>query len=790
MIHEPESPFGLIVSRLSGAIQTTRGVRTRCPAHDDREPSLDVDLGKDGRVLLKCRSAGCSTKAIVEALGLRVSDLFRGGTGDGGPTAPQRRSNRKTKRHATLQDAVRAAHWSATNGKQDGKVTTHEYTDATGDRIGAVVRVDFADDRKKELRRISRDGDAWVCRDMPKPRPLYRRHRLDTGMRGQQIVVVEGEKCADTLEQLGFTGTTSAGGAHAPMSHTDWSPLARQHVVVVPDNDPPGQRYGNGVTHQARRANAASVKVLLLAGLGDGEDIDDWVQERRNAGVADPDIATELRQLMASAAEFHATTSETAPSSKDGSGSIPLGNTDPKTGRIVLSPRQTLPTALAYIREFATHAGHRTLFSYADTFWAWRGNHYAQLEESHLSQELQRWLHKALRYVPTRQTGQPELVAFESNPSTFSAALAALRAETFLAASTMMPAWLGPDEPQVPIDELLPCKTGTLHVPTGRVLPPTPLLFNVGALSIDYDPSAPEPRRWHEFVRQLFGDDKESIDLLQEWFAYCLTADTRQQKMLLLLGPRRSGKGTIARVLTQLVGGASVVGPTVSSIAGNFGLQPLLGKSLAIVSDARFTGDHVATVVERLLCISGEDAISVDRKFKDSVTLRLPVRFMFLTNELPKFNDSSMALAGRFLVLRLTQSFYGKEDTSLSDALNAELPGILRWAIDGWHRLRNRGHFLEPQSSRAAIQDIEDLSSPVGAFVREQCVVGPGHRVTCTDLFDAWTAWCRADERSGQSTKQSLGRDLTAAFPSVSRRRGTNTAFYEGIGLRKGGKHG
>lgn len=73
---------------------------------------------------------------------------------------------------------------------------------------------------------------------------------------------------------------------------------------------------------------------------------------------------------------------------------------------------------------------------------------------------------------------------------------------------------------------------------------------------------------------------------LRTWFGYCLTGDTSQQKMLLIVGPKRSGKGTIARVLTRLIGNGNVSGPTTSSLAGPFGLQPLIGKTLAIVSDA------------------------------------------------------------------------------------------------------------------------------------------------------------------------------------------------------------
>ena len=46
------------------------------------------------------------------------------------------------------------------------------------------------------------------------------------------------------------------------------------------------------------------------------------------------------------------------------------------------------------------------------------------------------------------------------------------------------------------------------------------------------------------------------------------------------------------------------------------------------------------------------------------------------------------------ILLRQTKSFYGKEDPGLTDKLLAELPSILLWAIQGWQRLRERGHLF------------------------------------------------------------------------------------------------
>jgi len=106
----------------------------------------------------------------------------------------------------------------------------------------------------------------------------------------------------------------------------------------------------------------------------------------------------------------------------------------------------------------------------------------------------------------------------------------------------------------------------------------------------------------------------------------------------------------------------------------------------------------MSAVVERLLCISGEDALTIERKFLEAVTLKLPTRFMFLANELPRVDDASAALSSRFLVVQLENSFYGREDRQLTVRLLRELPGILRWALEGWRRLQARGCFAQPAS--------------------------------------------------------------------------------------------
>ena len=370
----------------------------------------------------------------------------------------------------------------------------------------------------------------------------------------------------------------------------------------------------------------------------------------------------------------------------------------------------------------------------------------------------------------------------------------ALASLTMLSSRIETPTWIDGDGP-FPAAEILACRNGLIHLPSlvansPYFTPPTPRFFSPNCLEFDFDLGAPAPAAWLAFLAELWPADQQSIDTLQEWIGYLLTHDTRQQKILMLVGPKRSGKGTIARVIRALIGERNVVCPTLSGLGTNFGLWPLLGKTVAMMQDARLSGrTDAAAVAERLLSISGEDAQTVARKFLPDVTAKLLTRFMLLTNELPKLNDASGALPGRMILLRLTQSWYGREDTALTDRLLAELPGILLWAIDGWRRLRERGHFEQPDAGKGMIGELTDLASPVGAFVRDCCNVGPGLQIERSALFEAWKRWCEAQGREHPGNAASFGRDLRAAVPALGDAQprtdaGERIRVYEGISLK------
>ncbi len=421
--------------------------------------------------------------------------------------------------------------------------------------------------------------------------------------------------------------------------------------------------------------------------------------------------------------------------------------------------------------------GRRRLLCWRDEFWKWKRGCWRRVPDSDVASDVTAFLNRAYFRVSRGAVGN---------------VLAQLRAQAHVASDTEAPCWLDRVQgSEWDPKELLVTKNVIVHLPTLKTVPVAPALFNLAACDFSFIPAAecPRPDRWLRFLNELWGDDQESIQTAQQWAGYCLTADTCQQKMLGLFGPKRSGKGTFVRVLRAVVGAGNVASPTLSSFAQNFGLWPLADKTLAVIGDARLSGRADAAVItERLLSITGEDALTLDRKYLLPVTVTLPTRIMIVSNELPKLHDASGALVSRMIVLRLTRSWYGREDPRLTTDLMAELPGILWWAIQGWQRLQAAGKFSQPSSSESLLSEWEEVSSPVGAFVNDRCEVAEGLEVGRDELYDAYKAWCEENGRRAVADKAGFGRDLHASVPTVGTTKhrvfGKETRYYTGLTLQ------
>lgn len=284
---------------------------------------------------------------------------------------------------------------------------------------------------------------------------------------------------------------------------------------------------------------------------------------------------------------------------------------------------------------------------------------------------------------------------------------------------------------------------GVLDLYTGHLGPHSQHLMTTNMLPYDFAPGAQCPS-WQAFLWDVFEGDYDRIALLQEWFGYELTNDYRHQKIMLLLGPKRSGKGTIGRVLKHVVGEANFSGGSLTSFADDSFLDSLRTKTVLFIGDAekRVSNRVISQVIERIKTISGNDEVSFNRKFLSYMTTTLPTRITVASNSVPNLFDDSGALASRLLILPFSRSFYGEEDLDLTHRLLAELPGIAAWSLEGLRRLNTNRRFTSPEVGKAEAEYVQETFSPITRFIDEVCVLHSDVRCTSAEIYEAYRAWC------------------------------------------------
>lgn len=250
------APVALVLSRLEGVKKVGAGFVARCPVHPDRDPSLGVDEGDDGRALVICR-AGCDTAAVLAELKLDAGDLFMPNNGNG-------------------------------QGHGSTIADTYDYTDEAGDLLYQVVRM-----APKAFRQRRPDGNGgWEWSTKGVRKVLYNLPDvLDAVAQGVPIYIVEGEKDAEALARAGCVATCNAGGAGK--WRTEYAEVLKgADVIIVPDQDPPGIKHAGDV-EASLVGVARTVQVVRPAvgkdaadHLGAGKTVEEFVST--DEGVAAP----------------------------------------------------------------------------------------------------------------------------------------------------------------------------------------------------------------------------------------------------------------------------------------------------------------------------------------------------------------------------------------------------------------------------------------------------------------------------------------------------------------------
>jgi 5S rRNA maturation endonuclease (ribonuclease M5) len=219
----------------------------KCPAHDDRNPSLSVTEGKEGRVLIHCHT-GCVLPDILFALGLEISDIF---------ALPL----------ANVQDDD----WTPCGC---GVAREYPYVDPNGELLFMVVRCPQKHFAQWRPDNTARTGRRWSLGNTT--RVPYRLPMLLEAIREKiPVFVVEGEKDADRLVAEGYVATCNPHGAGRWNDYYS-TLMAGATVTIIADKDEPGRLHAEQVA-TSLKAHGCTVAVKIAAV---GKDVTDHL----NAG--------------------------------------------------------------------------------------------------------------------------------------------------------------------------------------------------------------------------------------------------------------------------------------------------------------------------------------------------------------------------------------------------------------------------------------------------------------------------------------------------------------------------
>jgi putative DNA primase/helicase len=150
----------------------------------------------------------------------------------------------------------------------------------------------------------------------------------------------------------------------------------------------------------------------------------------------------------------------------------------------------------------------------------------------------------------------------------------------------------------------------------------------------------------------------------------------------------------------------------------------------------------VGKIVSRLKAITGGDSVTVNRKNRKQISVRLPIKILMLTNDFLVLPDNSGAVHIRTIPLKFTKSFAGIEDASLGTALKDEYAGILNWALEGVRSLlAANGRFTLPESSQDELDQLKMESAPLQDFVDECCDLDSRLGCQSRSLYQIYLSW-------------------------------------------------
>jgi len=292
---------------------------------------------------------------------------------------------------------------------------------------------------------------------------------------------------------------------------------------------------------------------------------------------------------------------------------------------------------------------------------------------------------------------------------------------------------------------LLTCLNGTIDLKSGELLPHQRNHLITQLAPVNYDPEATSPL-WDELLWRIMDGNENLIKFLQRAVGYSLTGETTEQCLFILFGNGANGKSTFLQAVSYMMGDFAKQTPTETLLVKHKGaisndVARLKGARLITASEAE-EGQRLAESLVKQM--TGSDTISARFLHQEFFDFE-PTHKIFLgTNHKPVIG-SDYAIKRRIKLIPFEITIPEEErNKSLLLMLKEELPGILKWAVEGCQDWQKNG-LGEPEKVKNATADYLAEMDVIAPFIEDCCVKEPSAKTTSKNLYEAYRTWCDAN---------------------------------------------
>ncbi|MBI1296686.1 hypothetical protein GC175_17155 [bacterium] len=295
--------------------------------------------------------------------------------------------------------------------------------------------------------------------------------------------------------------------------------------------------------------------------------------------------------------------------------------------------------------------------------------------------------------------------------------------------------------------DLLNVQNGVVNLRTGELLPHDPDLLLTYCLPVDYDPNA-DTNAWQEWLAGTVAGGQEMTEWMQTALGYTLTGHTREECLVYIHGPTRSGKGTLTETLLTILGHplstevdfGTFADRKYSGDSQNFDLAPLRPARAVFASES----DKYERLNEaKIKLVTGGNMIRCAFKYRDFFSYRPQFKIWLSSNYPVRADPDDAAVWGRIRIVEFPHSHIGHEDKTLKERMKKpeNLSSVLTWMVQGAIQWYAKGLSV-PDSMKQTVERHRTDLDYLAQWLEDNTTSAPLKFTSSRDLYQDYKEWC------------------------------------------------